>query len=48
MKHSMKKTKDLMYDNCLEDICPDADMNWKLLFFKLLDAVRDDFDTKED
>jgi hypothetical protein len=49
-KYTMEKTKELLYgEYChYDDIDVDDDIDWKIVFFLLLMAVREDFDTKDD
>ncbi len=48
-KHSMPKTKKLFHEKHFDIISPDStNVNWKSMFFSLLDAIRSDFDYIED
>lgn len=47
-KHSMLKTKELFFEQYYQDIESDSKIDWELVFFKLIDALREDFDYVED
>lgn len=49
-KYTMEKTKELIYGKYChyDDIDFDADIDFKLTFFLLLNVVREDFNTIDD